>query len=677
MPSLHDWAAACHRTGARGLLVWEAGEPPLATLPQAGGEVLHWSPQEGPFQPLLGRSASMVVLDVTDGVVPNAAAALAGVVQAGGLLVWCAAAGGFSAPVDLSDYGRLLSEGCDTSRLAYRFEQRLGRHLQAQAVCYWQRADGTAVVRWPAASRLAVVSPARAQQQAIDAIVALPQADAPMPVMLVADRGRGKSAALGLAAARCLQRDALDIVVTAPARDNVERVFAHAAAELGVAPTGSSLVGPHGGALRFVPLDVLLGETTPALVLVDEASGFALSLLQAARDLFPRLALATTVHGYEGSGRGFVLRLRADWRLRGLTELELTEPQRWHAGDPLERWCDEALLLTAEPALLDGPTDAPWYIEAVTAAELARDDALLRQVFGLLVMAHYRTSPEDLRWLLDAPDVHLLVARRVGQIIGVAVTVDEGGLSASLTADVIASRRRPAGHLAAQTMAFHLGVGDALRVRSRRVARIVVHPDARRQGVARGLIEAAGAQVQQDGGAFLSASFSAAEELFPFWRACGFQLLRLGGRCEKTSGLRPLLAAWPLNAAGQRLLFEAAKVFGWQWRWARQTALGHVGSGLQAWLATLPEASIEVDAARAFCQRFARGQCPFEAAAFALRWWVQTHGDGGSEDGRVLRLATDPPQTLTDVAAALGVSGKRAAARAIRDAMASRLARSC
>ncbi len=52
--------------------------------------------------------------------------------------------------------------------------------------------------------------------------------------------------------------------------------------------------------------------------------------------------LTTTVQGYEGTGRGFLLKLCA--RFARLTRYSLDEPVRWAAGCPLERAIDKALL---------------------------------------------------------------------------------------------------------------------------------------------------------------------------------------------------------------------------------------------------------------------------------------------------------------------------------------------
>ncbi len=58
---------------------------------------------------------------------------------------------------------------------------------------------------------------------------------------------------------------------------------------------------------------------------------------------FPRVLLTTTVDGYEGTGRGFTLKFCAS--LAHFTLLQLDNPMRYAANDPLELWVNEALLL--------------------------------------------------------------------------------------------------------------------------------------------------------------------------------------------------------------------------------------------------------------------------------------------------------------------------------------------
>ncbi|MCZ7683652.1 MAG: hypothetical protein M5U28_34720 [Sandaracinaceae bacterium] len=107
-----------------------------------------------------------------------------------------------------------------------------------------------------------------------------------------------------------------------------------------------------------------------------------------------RIAFATTARGYEGTGRGFVLRF-LEWLKtldRPLASHALSEPIRWAAGDPLERLVFDALLLDAEPARLELDVDLAGVRHARLERDaLAGDERLLREVFGLLV--HAPTGP--------------------------------------------------------------------------------------------------------------------------------------------------------------------------------------------------------------------------------------------------------------------------------------------
>lgn len=95
------------------------------------------------------------------------------------------------------------------------------------------------------------------------------------------------------------------------------------------------------------------------LVLVDEAAAIPLPLVQALSTGAHLVLMASTINGYEGTGRALSLKLIQQLRaqstnlkeglpsastqshgtnLRVLRELQLTEPIRYALGDPVERW---------------------------------------------------------------------------------------------------------------------------------------------------------------------------------------------------------------------------------------------------------------------------------------------------------------------------------------------------
>src|SRR5690606_13445355 len=99
------------------------------------------------------------------------------------------------------------------------------------------------------------------------------------------------------------------ILVTAPRVDAVASVFRHAA--LGWPDARHSRLRLHHGEgeIAFIAVDALLREQPEAdLLLIDEAAAMGIPNLHGLLRRYPRIVFATTVHGYEGSGRGFDVR---------------------------------------------------------------------------------------------------------------------------------------------------------------------------------------------------------------------------------------------------------------------------------------------------------------------------------------------------------------------------------
>ncbi|MDX1594648.1 MAG: GNAT family N-acetyltransferase, partial [Gammaproteobacteria bacterium] len=354
------------------------------------------------------------------------------------------------------------------------------------------------------------------------------------------------------------------IVVTAPRRSAADAVFRHAARRLGLAPARGDLRLGAGRELRFVAPDRLLREPPAAdLVLVDEAAAIPAPLLEALLRRDPRIVYATTVHGYEGTGRGFALRFRAslDRLAPGWREVELEVPVRWAAEDPLEAWLNRSLLLDAAPASPAASGNAPR-CRRLDRDALLDDEPRLRHLFGLLVQAHYRTTPSDLRQLLDAPGVGLHVAEVDDVPVGVAVTVAEGRIDAATSLAVWAGLRRLRGHLVAQSLAGHAGLEAAPQLAIRRVQRIAVDPGWRRRGVGRALLASLARESREAGDDLVATSFGMTPGLLAFWTACGFRPARVGLRREASSGAHALMMLHPLSDDGEALADEAARRLG-------------------------------------------------------------------------------------------------------------------
>jgi len=439
----------------------------------------------------------------------------------------------------------------------------------------------------------------------------------PRAVVLEADRGRGKSSAAGLAAA-CLALAGRSVLVTAPEFSSAREVFARASTLLdeldqleGPTPGPSDTDGdgtgdppstggdgivdppstddvprsvetPQDGEVYYLPPGDAVDRAESAdMVVVDEAAALPVGRLTAtlAAD---RVAYATTVHGYEGAGRGFSVRFRdrlAESR-HEVTDVELAEPIRYAAGDPVESWTFRALALDARPAVdplvVDATPDSVSY-RRIDPAELLEDEHLLREVFGLLVLAHYRTEPDDLARILDAPNLRLRALTHDGHVVSVALLAREGSLDADRRASMYEGER-VRGHMLPDVLTSQLRDEAAAVPVGWRVMRIATHHAVRSGGLGSRLLEAirreAGGERRPDGVDhdgdretpaepvdWLGVGYGATPELLEFWTDNGFRTVHLSTTRNERSGEHSAIMLDPITDAGRALTERHARWF--------------------------------------------------------------------------------------------------------------------
>jgi tRNA(Met) cytidine acetyltransferase len=534
-------------------LVW-LGEPP-PTL-----DTLHLATA----QQLLGQEIDAVVQDAWAGFDAEAFGALAGSLPAGGLMVLLTPP--LMAWRDHADpeHARLAVTPCAPEQVSGRFLQHMADALRGTPGVTLLAQDKPLPVlaeqaahRWQPLFAAGGVTPEQAE--AVAAMQRVAHGHRRRPLVLTSDRGRGKSAALGIGAARLLQQGTRHIIVTAPRQAAVAQLFAHAARLLAGARQEPGRLAWQGRCIEFVPPDALL-HSLPAteLLLVDEAAAIPTPLLERMVAHYARIVFASTIHGYEGNGRGFALRFQKTLTQRtpGWQALQLKQPVRWAEGDPLERLSFRALMLDAEPvagsAVAAASRDNSRF-EWLPREQLLQQEPQLAELFGLLVLAHYRTRPNDLRQLLDGPNVRLAVLRHHGHIVAAALVAEEGGLPAALAQGIYEGRRRAHGHLLAQSLAVHAGFAEAPVLRAWRVVRIVVHPALQRRRLGHHLLQQLEREACQGEVDYLGASFGGDAPLLAFWQEAGWRPVRVGLTREAASGSHSLMVLHPLSAAGGSL----------------------------------------------------------------------------------------------------------------------------
>lgn len=162
--------------------------------------------------------------------------------------------------------------------------------------------------------------------------------------------------------------------------------------------------------------------------------------------------MASTINGYEGTGRSLSLKLIQQLRdstrpsltkdsedadattttaasskkpttsgpsnikARTLREIQLDEPIRYSSGDLVEKWLNSILCLDASVvSRITHGTPHPsqcdlFYVNRDTLFSYhPASEVFLQRMMALFVSSHYKNSPNDLQLMSDAPAHHLFV----------------------------------------------------------------------------------------------------------------------------------------------------------------------------------------------------------------------------------------------------------------------------
>ncbi|CAK9030389.1 unnamed protein product [Durusdinium trenchii] len=495
-------------------------------------------------QELLGSERDICVLVCSPHLHADAFGVLSGLLLGGGLLVLVAETGRARSPFQSSPFDRRFwhfLQRCPHARLAYGSPclEHVGEEHENGAAAHAATA-AEAEEAEEAEMKTVGLCKTVEQKAALEALLNHVQTTRGSAVALLAPRGRGKSSLLGLLAAALKE----DVLVVAPTVSSVVEVFQRAKKALA---TRAQVLEHHAGAEDWclevmesgstwrISLHIGLPELSATTLLLDEAARFPPAALQAvlmaAADRAARCVVASTVHGYEGTGSG-LMRLVEQLQLE---VVRLRQPIRWPPEDPLEGLASKTLQLDPEPlpvdrTLYEGLRAEELSVERVRRPVLLQNEEILREVYGLLSIAHYRTGPGDLRMLLD--ETRLEVFGLWNRRRGVTVTVGTGLCACALL--VHEQRGNLKRHdLLAESLKESLGCPGLEEsepkteepLRCVRVVRVAVHPELQGRGLGRQLVKELSATLQARGSVdLLGVVFRGpAPRLWRFWRdACGW-----------------------------------------------------------------------------------------------------------------------------------------------------------
>jgi len=385
------------------------------------------------------------------------------------------------------------------------------------------------------------------QKMAVEKILHTANGHRNRPLVLLSNRGHGKSTALGIACTKLMSDSDCHITVTGPRKQAVKQIFDHISGMIQVTRKSEScLIDYKHSRVEFIAPDELIrNPVKTSILMIDEAAALPLPMLEALMLNYHRIVLSSTVYGYEGNGRGFELRflkhLEKDYP--GWSSYHLDEPVRWNVNDPLETFCYQAFLMDSDllPVTVTNNNEKQSLeFYQLDKSTLMDNESLLKQIFGLLTSAHYKTTPNDLRMIVDSPYISIFYLKKQQQLVACALVSTEGSIESHLSEEILKGNRRISGQLLPQTVISEHALIECAQMSYARIMRIAVNPTMQSQGIGSLLLTNIHRQLK-DTHDFIGASYGGNESLFRFWEKAGYSPIKAGHKRNAYSGYHSLV----------------------------------------------------------------------------------------------------------------------------------------
>ncbi|MCD6560053.1 MAG: tRNA(Met) cytidine acetyltransferase [Palaeococcus sp.] len=544
---------------------------------------------------ILGRTFDMLILDLSYDFSPNDLGRIIETIRGGGLIFvltnpfkkWKNMWTGF--------HKSLVTPPYTIDDVKKRFNRRLIRKFREHDGIYIVNADNQKVIRKVKESKgqkelmnreeielpekikfpkeLYELCLTKGQVEVLKGIEELAESDG--MIVLTADRGRGKSVSVGISLiglASTMGKKKFRAVITAPELENVQSLFRFAKKSLEKLGYKVKVVEEkglikelyaRGIGLRYYPPVEGYKKKADVYVL-DEAAGIHVPVLHKYLSK-PKVIYSSTIHGYEGAGRGFSVKFLKKARdKRSFREIHLSTPIRYASGDPVEKWLFDVLLLDAEPTKLNEEDYKLIERKDVVFEEPDLDEWFegkgedeLRSFVGIYVLAHYRNKPSDVALLADAPHHEARVLRLSnGKIVTAVQIAKEGGIPKKVI-NKMAQGYKPRGNIIPDMMVKHHYAKEFARLKGYRVVRIATHPDAMDMGLGSKALESLIHEAQKKGYDWVGSSFGASEELIRFWVRNGFAPVHLSPARNPVSGEYTAIVIKPISERAKRIVKKA------------------------------------------------------------------------------------------------------------------------
>ncbi|TKY57778.1 N-acetyltransferase protein [Spatholobus suberectus] len=351
-------------------------------------------------------------------------------------------------------------------------------------------------------------------------------------VALLAARGRGKSATLGLSIAGAIAVGYSNIFVTAPSPKNLKTLFEFVCKGFDAldykenfdfdvvkslnpkfkkAITRINIYKHHRQTIQYILPHEHEKLSQVDLLVVDEAAAIPLPVVRSLLGSY-LVFLSSTVNGYEGTGRSLSLKLLHQLEKqsnvsskstegpgsgRPFKKIELSESIRYASGDPIESWLNTLLCLDVSNAIptlsrLPPRNDCDlYYVNRDTLFSYHKDsETFLQRMMALYVASHYKNSPNDLQLMADAPAHHLFVLlgpvdeskNQLPDILCVIQVCLEGKISRQSAIQSLSNGHKPFGDQIPWKFCEQFRETVFPSLSGARIVRIATHPSAMRLG---------------------------------------------------------------------------------------------------------------------------------------------------------------------------------------------------